>query len=150
MCIFFLIYIQGFNFFNSLYDYELVKRGFSRDTANTLTIIIAIPVAVLTFLFPRMTDFVGGRTGAYRVSMACSLLLNVAILIWFPLDVWWVAIVNLVNNLASGWYFFISAVQINEYPVHALTGMFITFMASCANLGGNVALHTEIAGKLGW
>ena len=150
MCILFLFYIQGFNFFNSLYDYELVKRGFSRDTANTITIIISLPVAALTFLFPHLTDFVGGRTAAYRVSFISTVLVNTAILIFFPLNIWWVAIVNMVSNLASGWYFFISAVQINEYPVHALTGMFITFMASFANLGKNVAPHTEIAGKLGW
>ena len=40
--------------------------------------------------------------------------------------------------------------MINDFAVHALTGMFITFMASFANLGMQTSLQTWISGKLGW
>jgi hypothetical protein len=40
--------------------------------------------------------------------------------------------------------------MINDFPVHALTGMFITFMASFSNLGVQTSIHTWICGKFGW
>ena len=48
---FFMIYYQGFNFFNAGYDYELIKAGFSRDVNNTINNIIIIPITMLACLF---------------------------------------------------------------------------------------------------
>ena len=40
--------------------------------------------------------------------------------------------------------------MINAFNVHALTGMFITFMASFGNLGMQLIFQTWISGILGW
>lgn len=40
--------------------------------------------------------------------------------------------------------------MINDFSVHALTGMFITFMASFSNLGMQTSVQTYLSGKYGW
>jgi hypothetical protein len=40
--------------------------------------------------------------------------------------------------------------MINDFKVHALTGMFITFMASFANLGLQLSFQTWLCGIFGW
>ena len=78
------------------------------------------------------------------------MLPNLVTLIWFPLGTWPVVFLYTLQKLASHWYFFLRVVQVNEFPVNALTGMFVTFMASCGNFGSNTAIQTKIVGKLGW
>jgi hypothetical protein len=38
----------------------------------------------------------------------------------------------------------------NSYPLHALTGMFMTMLASLSNFGKNEAIHTKIISLFGW
>ena len=40
--------------------------------------------------------------------------------------------------------------MINQFPVHALSGMFITLNASFANFGSLTTVHTWISEKIGW
>jgi len=40
--------------------------------------------------------------------------------------------------------------MINEFPVNALSGMFITLNASFANFGNLTTVHTWISNKIGW
>jgi hypothetical protein len=53
--LFFLVYYQGLKFYEAGYDYELIKAGFSRDTSNSISNLIAFPVMGLTFF---MTDII--------------------------------------------------------------------------------------------
>jgi hypothetical protein len=40
--------------------------------------------------------------------------------------------------------------MINDFRVHALTGMFITFLASFSNFGRQTSIHTWLCGKFTW
>jgi hypothetical protein len=40
--------------------------------------------------------------------------------------------------------------MINEFPPHALTGMFITLISSFSNIGMMTTIQTLLCGKFGW
>lgn len=44
-----LLNYQGFNFYEAGYEYEMIKAGFSRDTSNSLSNVIALFVISITF-----------------------------------------------------------------------------------------------------
>lgn len=72
--IFFLIYYQGFNFYEAGYDYEMIKHGFSRDTSNTLSNVIAAVVVVLTFKITELISFYGVVSSLKFVFLVQSLV----------------------------------------------------------------------------
>lgn len=113
MCVFFLLSGQGLNFFNSLYDYELVQRGFSRDTSNDLGNLITVPIVVATFYMSTWTKFFGGKTKSMIIIYTGSIIIDAFILIYFPLQVWLVGITGFLSNLLDAWRFFILAMLIN-------------------------------------
>jgi hypothetical protein len=76
---------QGFNFFNSLYDYQLVKAGFSRDTSNTISNIIIVPIFIFVFYFPTWTKSIGGKGQTLLVISCIQIIINLYLLIVFPL-----------------------------------------------------------------
>jgi hypothetical protein len=137
-----VLHNQGLNFFNSLYDYELVKAGFSRDTMNTIGNIIIVPVIVLTFLFSRWTKQIGGSDKAIIFTTSIILLLSAYILLFFPLDPWIFTIYHFLTSLLDAWRFFVFMVVINEFPLHALSGMYITLLGSFYNFGYLKFIHT--------
>ena len=49
LIIFMLVFYQGLKFFDAGYEYELVRHGFSRDTSNSISNMIALPIMCLTF-----------------------------------------------------------------------------------------------------
>ncbi len=110
---YFLICQVGFNFFNSLYDYNLVEAGFSRDTANDISNIIIFPVIICTFFFSRWTAFLGGKSNAVIINSVVLLVLFLYYLIVFPLEPWIIFLTSLVQNIASTWIFYIGAWMIN-------------------------------------
>jgi hypothetical protein len=83
--VFFLLSLQGFNFFNCLYGYELVKAGFSKDTMNTLGNLLAIPTIFLTFFFGKWTNFFSGRLNSLLFIVGFFILLDLYLVIFFPL-----------------------------------------------------------------
>lgn len=113
ICLFFLLYQQGFNFFNALYDYNLVQAGFSRDTSNTIGNIIVFPVILMTFYYARLTNLMGGKAKTTVILFLLLIAINLYLLIVFPLNPWAIAITGLLGNVFSSWYFYISAWMIN-------------------------------------
>ena len=150
LCVYFLIYQQGFNFFISFYDYNLVEAGFSRNTQNTIGNIIIFPVIIMTFYYSSWTNFVGGKARAVFLCMVVIILIDLYILIVFPLQPWIIFVTSLVNRIFSSWTFFIGSWLTNLFPPHAFTGMFITLNASFSNLGNLTTIHTLICAKVGW
>lgn len=142
--------MQGLNFFNSLYDYELVKAGFSKDAMNTLANVLVIPTIILTFYFGKWTNVFNGRLNSLIIVLLVQVAFNAFLTIVFPLQLWVVAATSFVTGVFESWRFYLSAYMINDFPPHALTGMFITFLASFSNFGKEKAPHTWICGKLGW
>lgn len=138
------------NFFNCLYDYELVKAGFSKDLMNTLANILVIPTIIITFYLGTWTNFVQGKLNSFILVLSLMVVINAYLTIVFPLEVWIVVATSFVTGVLDTWRFYLSAYMINDFSPHALTGMFITFLASFSNFGKEKAPHTWIAGKLGW
>jgi hypothetical protein len=150
LCIYYLFYLQGFNFFTSLYDYKLIEAGFSRNTFNTIGNIIIFPVILLTFYYAKWTNFLGGKAKATIFNFAMLIALFLYLLIVFPLNPWIIFLTQFTANVLISWNFFISVWMTNEFAPHALTGMFITFNASFANFGQLTSVHTYLSGKFGW
>lgn len=147
---FFLIYQQGFNFFTSLYDYKLVEAGFSRDTSNTISNLILLPVIVSTFFYATWTNYLGGKAKSLMIVNFLLIACYLFLLIVFPLNTTIIFFTSLIQNILSSWMFFIGAWQINSFSPHALTGMFITFNASFSNFGALTSIHTILCSKFGW
>lgn len=53
-------------------------------------------------------------------------------------------------SLLDSWRFFIFGVMINEFPLHGLSGMYITLLGSFFNFGRLTAVQTELCGIFGW
>ena len=78
------------------------------------------------------------------------MLIDYYLVIFFPLNIWVVASISFFTGIADSFRFYLMAYMINDFPVNALTGMFITFMASFSNFGKQTSIHTWICGKFGW
>lgn len=145
-----MTYNQGINFFNSLYDYELVKVGFSRDTMNTIQNINIIPTILLTFYFSSWTKSIGGHYQSIAFTTFLTVLLCTFIIAVFPTDPWAFGVLTFFISLLDAWRFFVFGVIINEFPIHALSGMYITLLGSFYNFGRLTSIHTELCGWFGW
>lgn len=149
-CVFALLFSQGCNFFNSLYDYELVRAGFSRDTLNSLSNLVTLPILCLTLRFRTCTASLGGHFPVLLLSSLLTLLLHAYTLALFPLDPWQVGLLLFLTGLLDSWRFYVFGVIINEFPLHALSGMHITLLGSFYNFGRLTSLHTWLCGLFGW
>jgi hypothetical protein len=145
-----VLYNQGLNFFSSLYDYKLVEAGFSRDTSNTISNIVIIPIIGLTFCFGKWSNLMKGNRNAIMFCTVAIMLICLYILIIFPIDVVSISIVSFLIGLLDSWRFYSFGVLINSFPLHALSGMFITVLGSYFNFGRLTFLHTYLCGKYGW
>ena len=149
-CMMVLFYSQGLNFFNALYDYNLVEAGFSRNTSNTIGNVVIIPILILTFSFGKWNNYLGGTRNSimYCTMLVCFLYLY--LLVVFPTDVYSISTFAFLIGLFESWKFYSFGVMINSFPVHALSGMFITVLGSYFNFGRLTFIHTYLCGLLGW
>ncbi len=145
-----LFYNQGLNFFSSLYDYQLVEAGFSRNTSNTIGNIVIIPIILLTFYFGKWTESLKGTQNAVMFCTLLTVFICFYILVIFPTDVPSIAMINFLLSLLDAWRFYSFGVLINGFPLHALSGMFITVLGSYFNFGRLTFLHTYLCGQYGW
>ena len=150
IAIFFLISNQGLNFFLATYDYQLMKAGFSRDTYNTLSNVLAIPVIICTFFLSKFTNCLGGKRNSLIFTFGVTIAIDIYTTIVFPLNIWFITTTSLIIGIFDAWRFYTTAYMVNQFPPNALTGMFITFLTSCSNFGKITSVHTWIIGKLGW
>ena len=77
-------------------------------------------------------------------------IVHLYLIVFFPLNMWIIAFTSFLTSMFASWRFYLATYMINDFNVHALTGMFITFMASFANLGMQLTLQTWLAGLFGW
>lgn len=108
-----MTYNQGLNFFGSLYDYELVKAGFSRDTMNTIENINIIPIILLTFYFSKWTHDIGGHYKSIALTTFLTVIICIYIVAVFPTEPWLIAILTFIISLLDAWRFFVFGVIIN-------------------------------------
>lgn len=102
-----IFYYQGFNFFLAGYNYELVKKGFSRDSMNTIDNLTTIFVTLLTFLLGSKASYFGrSRTMVFELSLTIVVLTY--LWIWFPLEIAPYAIAGLLVGIFSNWDFILT------------------------------------------
>lgn len=77
-------------------------------------------------------------------------LLCLYVLIVFPTDVISISLLTFVFGLLDAWRFYSFGVLINSFPLHALSGMFITVLGSYFNFGRLTFLHTYLCGRYDW
>lgn len=94
---FFLIFMQGFNFFDSLYMYNLTEAGFSRNTYNTIINAIVLPKIVVMFYVVRWTKQIGGMPRMLVIAFSILIALKTYVLIFFPLQEYAVITYVLIN-----------------------------------------------------
>lgn len=85
--------------------------------------------------------------------MYCSILVcffYLYLLIIFPTDVFSISTFAFLIGLVESWKFYSFGVMINTFPVHALSGMFITVLGSYFNFGRLNFIHTYLCGLFGW
>ena len=104
----------------------------------------------MTFFYARWTNYINGKANALILCFSFMIAINLYLLIVFPMTPWIIFATALATNIFSNWVFFIGAWMINEFPPHALTGMFITMNASFSNFGSLTSIQTFISGKIGW
>lgn len=128
----------------------MVKAGFSRNTLNTLGNFIILPILIFNFFYGTWTNYLKGRKNAFIFVLVIDAIIHTYLIIFFPLNVWVVAITSFATSILSTWRFYLASYMINDFSVHALTGMYITFMASFANLGMQTSVQTWLSGIYGW
>lgn len=95
------------------------------------------------------SNFLGtARTFTLIIGLMC--VLYGVLLATFPLEPWVVALALFIGESLSTWRFIILFIMINTFPVHALSGMFITVLASLSNFGRLKTVNTKIIGVFGW
>jgi hypothetical protein len=149
-CVFlYLVMKQGFNFFSAGYDYELIKAGFSREVNNTIENITSVPVAIIVCaIASRLKPF--GLKRALVYGQIFLLLIYLMLRVFFPINVPTIAVVTFLVQFQGTVSFMISSILIYQFPLHGLSGMYITLLASASNLGGSVTFHTKILALSNW
>jgi hypothetical protein len=147
--LFFLIYYQGLKFFEAGYDYELIKAGFSRDTSNSISNLIALPIICMTFYMGGWIAKLGNRQSLLVGLGFLSLLYSVVIAV-FPLSPYVVACSMFASVSLITFKNMVLYIIINSFPIHAVSGMFITILLSVWNLGELKTFNTLIIDVVGW
>lgn len=120
----------------------MVKSGFSRDTLNTISNIAILPIIVLTFSFRKWTSAVGGNFKVIFIVKTAVIVFDIFILQVAPRNPWIVGMYVFLDGLFDAWDFFVIGVMINQFPIHALSGMYITLLGSFVNFGNLTFIHT--------
>jgi len=147
--IFFLIYYQGLKFYEAGYDYELVKSGFSRDTSNSISNLIVLPVLGLTFFMTGLINKTGLQPSLITTLLAQCALYTFNILV-FSHNPHIIVVTQFLAQTLITYKNMILYIIINSFPLHGLSGMFITIMLSVWNLGELKTFNTLIIDVFGW
>lgn len=149
----FLLCTQGFNPFTSGYEYELIHRGFTKNSINTIGNIVLIPITVFAiYISPRISS-IGWLKCVVAVFIAKWIYCAIAVATFeteAAITVPFVFVSLLLSHLMDTSYFILNSVLINSFPVMGLSGMFITMMASCWNFGQLKSPHLALIGIWGW
>ena len=97
-----VFYSQGFNLFVAGYNYELINKGFSRDTINTIdNLNIIFQLAAIYFLGKYASYW--GFSRSLQLVNFFLLLVFLYLWIWFPMAIAPVWITGLLAGVALNW-----------------------------------------------
>lgn len=112
---FFLFYSQGFNFFAAGYGYELINKGFSRDTMNTIDNIQNIVITCLVFLVGAKANIFGYKKTSMLI-LLLTLIIGFYLWIFFPTDLPPIIITSAFLGILDQWNFLITTSICADFP----------------------------------
>lgn len=127
----------------------MIHAGFSRDTSNSISNFIAIPVIFLT---SRITSLISryGTVYSLRLTLLFLCSLYVFNIVFFSQNPYLVSITQFISQILITSKTMVLYILIYTFPTHGFTGMFITFLLSIWNFGELKTLHTFAISSLGW
>ena len=144
-----LVYSQGFNFFSAGYSYQLIEKGFSKNTLNTIDNIQSAIISLLIFIMGKNTYRLGYKK-SFLIITSLTMVIYVYAWIFFPIDLWNIIFISSSTGIISMWDFLMTSAMIGDFPDYGATGMLMTMSSSSCNLGRNLFIHTAILKKLPW
>lgn len=111
---------------------------------------VIVPIIIFTFSFGKWNKYLGGTRNAIMFCTTLVCFFYLYLLIVFPTDVYSISAFAFLIGLFESWKFYIFGVLINTFPIHALSGMFITVLGSYFNFGRLTFIHTYLCGLFGW
>lgn len=147
--VFFLIINQGNRLFKAGFQYELIRRGFSKERLNELTNLMLIPVVALLFMAARF-NLKEQLFGNLRIAVALKLIANIIAAVWMPTTLLPVAAILLADAALGKFGGMVESNIVNEFPVTAISGMLMTALNSVRSIGYNPTVHLKIIHQLGW
>jgi len=127
----------------------MIRAGFSRDTSNSISNFIAIPVIFLT---SKITEFIShyGTLQSLRTLLLLICSIYTFNILVFSQNAILVSITQFLSQTLLTGKAMVLYIIIYTFPTHGFTGMFITFLLSIWNFGELKALHTLVISSLGW
>jgi len=84
------------------------------------------------------------------ISTLLTVIISFNICIFFPKDVIVIGVLVFCLTLLDSWRFYNFTVITNDFPIHAMTGMYLTVFASFFNFGKFTFFHTLLIKYFGW
>jgi hypothetical protein len=81
--VFVLIYPLGFNFFSAGYNYELVDKGFSKDTMNSIDNIQTLITTLLVFIIGKKAYALGYKNN-FLIMNVINWIVYLYLWVFFP------------------------------------------------------------------
>lgn len=91
-----------------------------------------------------------GRKRSMIYAMSLLTILYAFLVMFFPIQPLYIVITRFIGLLLTTWRNMILFIMVNSFPLHGLSGMFITIMYSLNNFGTLKAINTKIISVFGW
>jgi len=127
----------------------LIKAGFSRDNLNSISNLISIPILLLTIYTSTRTSSIGLK----KLIISCILvqcILYMTNINLMSLNFKWIIVTQFIAQLCINIKNMMIYIMISSFPIHALTGMFVTIMYSFWNISENKTINTLLIDAFGW
>jgi hypothetical protein len=112
----------------------MIHAGFSRDTSNSISNFIAIPVIFLTSKITALISYYG-TLQSLRMTLLLLCSLYVFNILCFSQNPYVVSVTQFISQTLITGKYMVLFILIYTFPTHGFTGMFITFLLSIWNFG---------------
>lgn len=99
---FMVFFYQGINFFIAGYNVELIKKGFSRDTMNTIDNLNIIFQLLAIYFFGHLASY-WGIARSLQINLGLTILTFLYLWIWFPVALVPIIITSFLIGLFQQW-----------------------------------------------
>lgn len=140
--------VFGLLFFSSSFQYELMKRGFSRERVNEIHTLSAIPIIGLGYYFSKLLSK-ENMYKVYFIVIAARMTNFVLAYVFQPERPFFIITYLFLEEILHSMSGILDGVVINYFQVTALSGMMITMLNSLKNFGHNFTFHLFVVNSIG-